>query len=320
MLQDPSLGLCSAQTSGSSVTLISAIAAASALGDAELERVKTRLGPSQAPAIAHKQPNTEATPLAPTTDGPTSVGAGNSIDGGRPRARRLDRKATGTAGPTVPTTSMTDHPVDRVRGRKVVTIGTTPESSSMLQDPSLGLCSAQTSGSSVTLISAIAAASALGDAELERVKTRLGPSQAPAIAHKQPNTEATPLAPTTDGLTSVGAGNSIDGGRPRARRLDIDREAQAEENEEDEEEVEATKEEDSPAPSEDLGTPRSTGTGARQTGRVRPRARLASRPPPTRTHSRPTRRTPRKLRTPHKDDATEADTPNGTPTTTRTDE
>ena len=195
-----------------------------------------------------------------------------------------------------------------------------PESSTMLQDPSLGLCSAQTSGSSVTLISAIAAASALGDAELERVKTRLGPSQAPAIAHKQPNTEATPLAPTTDGLTSVGAGNSIDGGRPRARRLDIDREAQAEENEEDEEEVEATKEEDSPAPSEDLGTPRSTGTGARQTGRVRPRARLASRPPPTRTHSRPTRRTPRKLRTPHKDDATEADTPNGTPTTTRTDE
>ena len=172
----------------------------------------------------------------------------------------------------------------------------------------------------MTLISAIAAASALGDAELERVKTRLGPSQAPAIAHKQPNTEATPLAPTTDGLTSVGAGNSIDGGRPRARRLDLDREAQAEENEEDEEEVEATKEEDSPAPSEDLGTPRSTGTGARQTGRVRPRARLASRPPPTRTHSRPTRRTPRKLRTPHKDEATDADTPNGTPTTTRTDE
>ena len=156
MLQDPSLGLCSAvsaQTSGSSVTLISAIAAASALGDAELERVKTRLGPSQAPAIAHKQPNTEATPLAPTTDGPTSVGAGNSIDGGRPRARRLDRKATGTAGPTVPTTSTTDHPVDQVRGRTVVTIGTTPESSSMLQDPSLGLCSAQTSGPSNMLLS-----------------------------------------------------------------------------------------------------------------------------------------------------------------------
>ena len=42
----------------------------------------------------------------------------------------------------------------------------------------------------------------------------------------------TPLAPTTYGPTSVGAGNSIDGGRPRARRLDLDREAQAEENEE----------------------------------------------------------------------------------------
>jgi hypothetical protein len=239
--------------------------------------------------------------------------------------------SSGVTGPMVPTTSMTDHPVDRVRERKVVTIGMTPESSSMLQDPSLGLCSAQTSGSSVTLISAIAAASALGDAELECVKPRLGPSPTaelreprssgpPLSLYQQPNTEATPLAPTTDGPTSVGAGNSIDGGRPRARRLDIDREAQAEENEEDEEEVEATKEEDSPAPSEDLGTPRSTGTGARQTGRVKPRARLASRPPPTRTHSRPTRRTPRKLRTPHKDDATEADTPNGTPTTTRTDE
>ena len=131
----------------------------------------------------------------------------------------------------------------------------------MLQDPSLGLCSAQTSGSSVTLISAIAAASALGDAELERVKTRLGPSQAPAIAHQQPNTEATPLAPTTDGPTSVGAGNSIDGGRPRASRLDLDREAQAEENEEDEDEVEATKEEDRRVDDADVGDEKKFGGG-----------------------------------------------------------
>jgi hypothetical protein len=62
-----------------------------------------------------------------------------------------------------------------------------------------------------------------------------------------------------------------------------------------------------PAPSEDLGTPLPTGTGVRQTGRVRPRARLALRSPPTRTHSRLTRTKPRKRRTPHKDEATEAE-------------
>jgi len=67
-------------------------------------------------------------------------------------------------GTNVPTTSTTAHPVDQVLGRKVVTIGTIPESSAMLQviqDPSLGLCSAQTSGSLVTLISANAAATAV---------------------------------------------------------------------------------------------------------------------------------------------------------------
>ena len=76
----------------------------------------------------------------------------------------------------VPTTSTTAHPVDQVRGRKDVTIVTIPESSTMLQDPSLGLCSAQTSGSSVTLISANAAASAIGDVEWSVSNPRLWPS------------------------------------------------------------------------------------------------------------------------------------------------
>ena len=62
------------------------------------------------------------------------------------------------------------------------------------------------------------------------------------LGHRQ----CSPLAPTTDGPTSVGAGNSIDGGRPCARRLDRNREAHEaladqEEDEEAEDEEEAAK-------------------------------------------------------------------------------
>jgi len=59
----------------------------------------------------------------------------------------------------VPTTSTTAHPVDQVRKWEDVTIETLPESLT-LQDPSRGLCPAQTSGSPMTLKPAFAAASA----------------------------------------------------------------------------------------------------------------------------------------------------------------
>jgi hypothetical protein len=78
-------------------------------------------------------------------------------------------------------------------------------------------------------------------------------------AQEQPNIEATLLAPTTDGRTRVGAGNSIDGGRPRNRHLNLDREAQdaladqEDEDEEEEDEVEATKEEDRRVDDADIG-------------------------------------------------------------------
>ena len=44
----------------------------------------------------------------------------------------------------VPTNSTTAHPVDQVRVQGVVKIETLPESPTMLQGPSRGLCSAQT--------------------------------------------------------------------------------------------------------------------------------------------------------------------------------
>jgi hypothetical protein len=94
----------------------------------------------------------------------------------------------------------------------------------------------------VTLISAIAAASRrrAGVCQNSPWAFAEGRSSAPPLSlNQQPNTEATPLAPTTDGPPSVGAGNSIDGGGTCARRLDLDCEAQdalADQKEEDEEE------------------------------------------------------------------------------------
>ena len=108
----------------------------------------------------------------------------------------------------------------------------------MLQDPSLGLCSAQTSGSSVTLISANAAASAIGDVEPECVKPSPLAFGAPISLYQQPINEATPPAPPT-GLTFGGAGTLLDGGRPCARRLELnekDDEAAPKEGEEAKEE------------------------------------------------------------------------------------
>ena len=54
-------------------------------------------------------------------------------------------------GAQVPTKSTTAHPVDQVRVQGVVKIETLPESPTMLQGPSRGLCPAQTSGSPMTL-------------------------------------------------------------------------------------------------------------------------------------------------------------------------
>ena len=81
-----------------------------------------------------------------------------------------------SSGINVPNTSTPDHPVDRVRGRKDVTIGTIPESSTMLQDPCLGLFN-----------SADAAAS-LGYVEPECVETPPWAFGAPFIAQQQPIT------------------------------------------------------------------------------------------------------------------------------------
>ena len=75
-------------------------------------------------------------------------------------------------GTQVPTNSTTAHPVDHVvRVQGAVMIETLPESPTMLQGPSRGLCSAQTSGSPMTLNSASAAGSASkADVNLECVE------------------------------------------------------------------------------------------------------------------------------------------------------
>ena len=87
-------------------------------------------------------------------------------------------------GAQVPTKSTTAHPVDQVRVQGVVKIETLPESPTMLQGPSRGLCPAQTSGSPMTLKSASAAGSASkADVNLECVEA--GPStQAPGSARQ----------------------------------------------------------------------------------------------------------------------------------------
>ena len=87
-------------------------------------------------------------------------------------------------GAQVPTNSTTAHPVDQVRVQGVVKIETLPESPTMLQGPSRGLCPAQTSGSPMTLSSASAAGSASkADVNLECVEA--GPStQAPGSARQ----------------------------------------------------------------------------------------------------------------------------------------
>ena len=105
-------------------------------------------------------------------------------------------------GAQVPTNSTTAHPVDHVvRVQGVVKIETLPESPTMLQGPSRGLCSAQTSGSPMTLNSASAAGSASkADVNLECVETGqasgsardIAPGlEAPSNAISNPNSKQT---------------------------------------------------------------------------------------------------------------------------------
>ena len=206
MLQVPSRGLRPAQTSGSPMTLFSAPAAGSASkADVNLECVETGQASGSARDIA---PAPQAPSNALSNPNLKQTQHGNDRRFYFPDLLRAacfppaSDLGAGGLGAHVPTNSTTAHPVDHVvRVQGVVKIEKLPESPTMLQGPSRGLCSAQTSGSPMTLNSAPAAGSASkADVNLECVETGQASGsardtapalEAPSNAISNPNSKQT---------------------------------------------------------------------------------------------------------------------------------